>query len=86
VSYHNTASGTCTRFRRSEVRGANFVITFKGDDLLPWTNNPNGYPYMRVDLTIPSWNGDTSTLRGITVSGRGETTVRDRDIVEALKR
>jgi hypothetical protein len=29
VSYHNTASGTCTRFRRSEVRGANFLITFR---------------------------------------------------------
>jgi hypothetical protein len=72
VSFDGTASGQCTGFRRSEVRGGNYAITFTraSTDLVPWTDNPNGYPYVRVDLTIPSFNGDTSTLRGITISGR----------------
>jgi hypothetical protein len=71
VSYDNSADGACTSFLRSEVRGANYMIAFKGPDLWPWTFYPNGYPYVRVELTQPSWNGDTSTLRGITITGRG---------------
>jgi hypothetical protein len=71
VSYHNSADGACTSFLRSEVRGANYVIAFKGNDLWPWILHPNGYPYIWVELTTPSWNGDTSTLRGITITGRG---------------
>jgi hypothetical protein len=71
VSYENSADGDCTSFLRSEVHGANYVITFKGPDLWPWTLHPNGYPYVRVDLTAPSeGNLDTSTLRGITITGR----------------
>jgi hypothetical protein len=71
VSYENSADGDCTPFLRSEVHGANYVIAFKNPNLWPWTMHPNGYPYVRVDLTEPSeGNLDTSTLRGITITGR----------------
>jgi hypothetical protein len=71
VSYDNSADGACTSLLRSELRGANYVIAFKGNDLWPWFYHPNGYPYIHVELPTPSWNGDTSTLRGITLTGRG---------------
>lgn len=70
VSYESVANGICTPFRRSEVRGNNYEITFHNpSDFDLWRNNPNGYPYVRIELPPPSYNGDTSTVRGITVSG-----------------
>jgi hypothetical protein len=70
VSYESAADGECTRFHRSEVRGRDYAISFSGEaDLAPWQDNPSGYPYVRVDLPPPSFNGDTNTLRGITISG-----------------
>ena len=73
VSYLNVADGECSPFKRTEVRGGNYVISFKRIDrdyyLNMWTLHPTGYPYIRVQLTGPAWNGDTSTVRGITVSG-----------------
>jgi hypothetical protein len=69
LSYESGADGECTRFLRSEVRGGNYEIKFQGAFLDPWRNNPNGYPYIVVDLPPPSFDGDTNTLRGITITG-----------------
>ena len=69
VSFASVPNGTCTNFRLSGVRGDNYAITFSGDDLYIWRRYPNGYPYIRVAFPVPSFNGDTPTLRGITVSG-----------------
>ena len=69
VSYASVPNGTCTGFRVSGVRGDNYKITFSESDLSIWRDHPNGYPYIRVQFPVPSFNGDTATLRGITVSG-----------------
>jgi hypothetical protein len=70
VSFANSADGECTFFKRGEVRGSNYMIEFKDTELWPWTRDLFGYPYVEVQLPQTSWNGDTNTLRGITVSGR----------------
>jgi hypothetical protein len=75
VSYESVADGECTGFRTSNVRGQNYAITFTtaSTDFVPWRNNVKAYPYVRVDLPPPSFNGDTSTLRGITISSPADT-------------
>lgn len=69
VSFANSADGKCTDFKKIEASGDNYVIEFKDGELWPWLLYPFGYPYVHVRLTPPSLDGDTSTLRGITVSG-----------------
>jgi hypothetical protein len=68
VSFANSADGKCTDFKKIEASGDNYVIEFKDGELWPWLLYPFGYPYVHVRLTPPSLDGDTSTLRGITVS------------------
>ena len=71
VSFGKGIGGTCTGFRLAEVRGAEYEIEFnhQSTDFEPWMQFPDGYAYVRVEQPGPSDNGDTPSLRGITIIG-----------------